>query len=125
MMFLTEQIKAMKVSSEELAKIPPERYNKALECRKGLEVYTNALSAALDSAKAAGKANQFLSAETDEEGNFKMVAPPGAYRLLARGRAGFNDAVWTSGIYDIEVKSGAETAVKLGKPEKTCLTIER
>ena len=67
------------------------------------------------------QAKQVIGATADEEGNFKMSAPPGRYQLVAHGRAGFYNAFWYSGLLaDIIVEPGKETTIKLGTAEKAC-----
>jgi hypothetical protein len=141
--FLTEQIKASQENRkvlEEIGKALKERlelpyeeakkldpvdsiWNKRAVCLKELGGYYQALSAATkweqDNPK---KSNQMIPVEADEEGNFKVSAPPGVYILIARGRAGFNQAVWLQ--RDVVVEPGKETTIKLSSPEKACLVTE-
>ena len=44
---------------------------------------------------------------------------PGAYGLIARGRAGLNEAFWTTDTFLVE--QGSETVVKVGSLEEACL----
>jgi hypothetical protein len=95
-----------------------ERFEKRM-CRTGLEVYSHAVSATVDWLETEqDKARQVLSADADEKGNFKIVAPPGSYILLTQGRAGFYDAAWWA---NVGVRSGEVLTVKLAKPVKSCL----
>jgi hypothetical protein len=118
---LDERLKAMKVNHEELT--TPGR-----DCRAQLKVYLDAASGVSDWSKTGGKSKQYISSEADEEGKFKIAAPPGVYHIQAYGHAGFNDAVWLnkSGLLDddFEVRPGSETVLKLGTPEVACLRSE-
>lgn len=73
---------------------------------------------------------QVLAGDADEDGYFKITGvPPGVYDLVARGRAGFNDAAWSVGLsFDstgkIIVPSGKELVLKLSSPVKACPTVE-
>jgi hypothetical protein len=104
---LTENLKLNKIDSE------------AIECEKELLLYSTALVETLTWAKTENKTIQAIFADADEEGNFKIAAPPGRYVLVAHGRAGFNDAFWMNGW--VTVKFGEETTVKMARPEKSCL----
>lgn len=91
-------------------------WSDSVVCTKELLTYNESLLKILEWNQ--GK-TLIVFADADEEGNFKMAAPLGRYTLIARGRAGFNDAIWIS--KDVEVESGKETIVKLASPEKACL----
>jgi Polysaccharide lyase family 4, domain II len=100
----------------------PTALNYSGNCLRGLLSYEKAVFETLNWGMEQNKTNQFWSSDADEEGNFKITdVRPGEYVVVARGRAGFNDAFWQK---DITVKSGMETAFKLSKPEKACLVIE-
>jgi hypothetical protein len=100
----------------------------AMDCLAHLKGFLDAASGVSDWSKTGGKSRQYISAEADEEGNFKMAAPPGVYHIQAYGHAGFNDAVWLNkhGLLDddIEVRPGSETGLKLSSPEVACLRSE-
>jgi len=99
-----------------------ERFEKRM-CRTGLQVYSQAEVATIDWLETeTDKGHQLVSADADEEGNFKMTAPPGSYILLAQGRAGFNDAAWWA---NVAVRSGEVTTVKMATPVKSCLDSAR
>jgi hypothetical protein len=92
-------------------------------CLEQLLEYDKALIETLKCCQYERKADQIVFADADEEGNFKIsVTPAGIYTLVARGRAGFNEALWQGG--QITIDSGMETTVKLSAPEKSCLVVE-
>jgi hypothetical protein len=99
-----------------------ERFERRM-CRTALQVYAQAGLTTLNWLGTEGnKAHPVVNAEADEEGNFKIVAPPGNHILLAHGRAGFNDAAWWT---SVGVKSGEVATVKVAKPAKACLDTAR
>ena len=59
-------------------------------------------------------------ARTDEEdGRFKVVGlRPGIWHVIARGRAGVNEAVWEDPF--VEVKPGSVETVKISTTEFSC-----
>jgi len=60
-------------------------------------------------------------ARVDEEGNFSIgKIRSGVYNLVARGKAGINDAYW---LQEITVKPGAKTEVKVISVEASCADI--
>jgi hypothetical protein len=87
-------------------------------CRSQLLAYTSALKDTLDWVEQNKKPKQLLDTDADEEGNFAIRVPAGIYNLLAHGRAGINDAFWTS---DVVAQSGRTTLVKLSSPEQSCV----
>jgi len=89
-------------------------------CRQQLLLYAKAIIAVREWGIEQHKAGQILSIDADEEGNFKIQVPyPGTYGLIARGRAGFNEAFWTMDNFLVE--QGTETVVKVGSVEEACL----
>ena len=89
-------------------------------CRQQLLLYSKALIAVQEWGIDHHKSGQILSTDADEEGNFKIQVPyPGTYRLIARGRAGFNEAFWTMDNFLVE--QGMETVVKVATVEEACL----
>jgi hypothetical protein len=92
-----------------------------LMCRRELQYYDRALLAARKWRWEHREWDQLLSAQADEEGLFKIVVPhSGEYFLIARGRAGFNEAFWSA-----DVATGAEAVVlKLAQPEKACVVMQ-
>jgi len=95
---------------------------KDFSCRGGLLVFAKAVSHALEWTNENGRPKEFMSVDTDEEGSFKITGvPAGYYFLVARGRAGPNDAVWT--LDHILAKRGTDVSVKLSSPEKSCLAV--
>ncbi len=95
-----------------------------LMCRRDLVNYDEALIAVRQWRWEHKEWDQFVSAQADEEGQFKITVPrSGKYRLFARGRAGFNEAFWSSGSDDVIVAAGTDTVVKLGQPMKSCVVL--
>jgi hypothetical protein len=89
-------------------------------CHRGLLVFAEAVSYALKWSQENGRPKEFMSVDTDEEGLFQINrVPAGIYFLVARGRAGASDAVWT--LDNISVKPGTGVSVKLSSPEESCL----
>ena|ERR1039458_2241530 len=99
-------------------------WSESMACLESLHTYTKALSETLDWLTAnPRKLWQMLTVDADENGVFKIAVPhPGAYIIIARGQAGFNDAVWEADLADpVIVNSGAATTVKLSSPAESCL----
>jgi hypothetical protein len=95
----------------------------ALKCRRELLTEDAALIETLEWGESAKRPGQILTADADEEGNFKVASVrPGRYILVARGRAGFNDALWVNN--SLTVEPGTEVTVKLASPQKTCLSVQ-
>ena len=71
-------------------------WNDAVSCRHDMLHEDAAIVEILQWGRDQKKSNQIYPADADEEGNFKInnVSPAGGYFLVARGRAGFNDALW-------------------------------
>ena len=98
------------------------QWSDEIECMRDLLNYDKALLGVRKSRWENKDWNQLLSAQADEEGQFRIVVPrSGKYMLTVRGRAGFNEAFWSA---DIIVATGAEAVVKLGQPEKACLVMK-
>jgi hypothetical protein len=93
----------------------------SLKCREELLSYDKKVLRLLDWTKAENRSSQIVTGSTDEEGMIRMTVPHGMYRLLVRGRAGFNDALWQS---DVLITSGKETDVKLSVPLQACLAVQ-
>ena len=69
------------------------------------------------------KRGQVVEGQADEEGNFKIEIPyPGEYHLVARGRAGFNEALWT--MDRVAAKAGIETALKVSEIDESCIDLK-
>ena len=98
------------------------RWSDEIMCRRELLEYDQALLGVRRWRWEHKEWNQFLSAQADEEGLFRIAVPrSGKYLLIVRGRAGFNEAVWTA---DVTVAAGVEAGVKLGQPGKACLVMQ-
>lgn len=92
-----------------------------LFCTRELLAVHEAVVATLGWVQENGKSKQFVSVDTDEEGLFRMTnVPAGRYILMARGRAGANDAFWKS---ELLVQAGSDVSVKLSSPETSCPSI--
>jgi hypothetical protein len=90
-------------------------------CNLRLLIDIKSLQSTLDWAKKNGELKQIRVVQADEEGAFDFSeVQPGSYILLARGRAGANEAHWESD-GDIKIKAGQKFTVKLGSPHTTCL----
>jgi hypothetical protein len=114
--YLKKQIAGM---DEMLAELKDAKGDEILPCRRNLLVVAQAVSTALEWTKENGKPKEFMSVDADEEGSFQITGvPPGVYFIVARGRAGANDAVWT--LDDISIKPGTKVSVKLPSPEQSC-----
>ena len=89
-------------------------------CSHDLLLYGQAVIATLKWSVDQHKPGQILSTNTDEEGNFKIeFLYPGTYGLVARGRAGFNEAFWE--MDKVLVEQGMETVVKVAMVKVACL----
>ncbi len=104
-------------------------WSDSLRCSKDLGAVDDAILATRQWCLDQKKMNQIPMADADEEGNFRITGVrPGVYDVIARGRAGFNDAFWDigdpdSGLHDITVVAGTEITIKLASPEKSCLQV--
>jgi hypothetical protein len=96
---------------------------KSIVCRRELLLYDEAVGETEQWATGQKKTSQIVCADADEEGYFKMTAPVGTYTLIARGRAGFNEAFWKAGDW-VNAEAGTETTIKLTSPEKSCLVMQ-
>ena len=95
--------------------------DEVLVCQSELLAVNRAVLATLDWVRKNGKSKQFIGVDTDEEGSFQVASvPPGRYTLMARGRAGINDAFWNS---ELSVQAGSHVSVKLSSPEKACINL--
>lgn len=122
MAWLDERTKALEAYTKDLEG-NGESWSESLSCQKELLTYRHAIVKTLEWAQAEKKSWQVISAQTDEDGNFRIPIPrPGKYVVLVRGRAGFNEAVWQD--TDLEITPGQVTTVKLASPEKACLDTE-
>lgn len=129
--FLTERNKAMAVETLEMDRDAAANnyWSESKSCSKDLEVFDKAILATMQWAVDQKMDYEVLNANADEEGNFKITGVrAGIYDLIARGRAGFNEAFWRtadveSGLQDIKVAPGMETTVKLASPVKSCLKL--
>lgn len=123
MTWMKQRLKAMEELSKDLGGSAD--FSESVNCLKELQTYSDAIVETLKWADAEKKAWQVISAQTDEEGNFRVSIPhPGKYLVLVRGRAGLNEAVWQSGVEGVIIAHGQDTNVKLASPEKSCLDLE-
>jgi hypothetical protein len=123
--YLDEYNKAKEAELEEMER-DNTAWSDSKSCRKDLRAVDHAIEATIQWSLEQKKPDQVLTTQADEEGNFRMTGVrPGVYDVIARGRAGFNEAFWDvgdveSGLKDITVVSGREMKVKLGSPVKAC-----
>ena len=90
----------------------------SVRCRSDLLNADKAALATVDWAREHKLTAHALILDADEEGNFSMgKITPGVYELVARGRAGVNDAYW---LQEITVKPGEKTEVKVSSVEVSC-----
>ncbi|MGH9555235.1 MAG: hypothetical protein ACRD2Y_05375 [Terriglobales bacterium] len=67
-----------------------------------------------------GKDPLLYETQADEEGNFQFGhVPDGKYTLVARGRAGINEATWEE---EIVIQPGRNLFVKLSNPTDACVS---
>jgi hypothetical protein len=91
-----------------------------ITCGEELSIYDDAYKKVLQWAIDNHRPYDVLIGDADEEGNFKITVPlPGSYILVAKGRAGFTDAIWVES--HVWVEAGKLTTVKLSAPERACL----
>jgi hypothetical protein len=90
-------------------------------CMKDLATFHPAMLKVIDWADAHKKGSQLIKTQTDEEGNFSVSLPPGMYGVYVRGRAGFNEALWDSGLDYARVQPGSHIVMKLSKPTTSCV----
>jgi hypothetical protein len=106
------------------AGLPTQSRSEVSECLEDLQTYDLAVMGTLKWGEENQKESDIWITNADEEGVFKITdVPHGTYILLARGRAGFNEAFWKVGVGNLAVESGMETTVKLSDPEKACLAL--
>ncbi len=127
--FLDELIKAKKALLKE-AKRDPGNWSDLQWCNLELRAFDAAVTATLQWSLDRKRTDQVLVGSADEEGNFRMIGVrPGVYDVIARGRAGFNEAFWdthdieSASQDDITVAAGMETAIRLASPAKSCLEL--
>jgi len=115
--FLDKEIEEAKQANERL-KSAKEGTDDDLLCRNELIAYDESIAVALHWAIDNGKPKQFLTVDANEEGEYRFpTVPPGRYFLIARGRAGINDAFWKQ---DLSVTANGNIVAKLASPEKSC-----
>jgi hypothetical protein len=127
--FSDRKIKAMQANLDESQRDAAAQnyWSDSLRCSKDLGAVDDAILATWQWCIDQKKMNQIPMADADEEGNFRITGVrPGVYDVIARGRAGFNDAFWDiggldSGLQHITVAAGTEITLKLSSPEKSCL----
>jgi hypothetical protein len=72
-------------------------WSDSIRCRRDLLSYDTALIETLKWGDEQKKPSELVFAEADEEGHFTIAIPhAGKYILIARGHAGFNDALWSN-----------------------------
>jgi hypothetical protein len=119
--YLSEEVNRLKEENEWL-EANAVQVSDSLICRHELLSYDKRNVQLLEWARARNKGWQAIITEADEEGAIHINVPRrGMYRMVVRGRAGFNDAIWQS---DVVVRPGAETSVKLSAPLHSCLAAE-
>ena len=95
----------------------------SIRCRREILGEDMALLKTLEWSESAKKGDQILTADADEDGNFKVpTVPPGRYILVARGHAGFNEALWIND--SLTVEPGTEITLKLASPKVACSTVK-
>jgi len=101
----------------------PSDSDENLQCREDLLDIDTSINDTLHWALDNHKEKQILVADGDEEGTFRIAkVPAGDFRIVARGQAGANDAVWDA---FVAVSAGKTTTVKLAVPGKSCLADQR
>ena len=101
-------------------------WGNSLTCKEELDAYDHAIlrsfeSSSSDVVNKKSAEHLFVGTKADEDGNFELSLPRGSYALIARGRAGFDDAVWVEKW--VTVESDKTTRIKLSSPEKSCLDV--
>ena len=120
MIYMEESNKASELYMKQLDASGASWSDKML-CMNDLHTFEPVILKVIDWASVHKKTAQLISTQTDEEGRFSTLAPPGEYIVLVRGRAGYNEALWdTNPLNDIQVGPGARVEVKLGSPTKSC-----
>ena len=94
-----------------------ERYswNEDTMCAGSLLAYDLAFAATRKWRWEHRKWDALVSVKADEDGRFKITVPNGKFLIIARGRAGFNEAVWK---FDGE----PTPSLTLGEPVQACLS---
>jgi hypothetical protein len=91
------------------------------DCQEDLLIIQDSVQASLRWATENKMYQQFQGTDTDEEGMFRFSALPiEFYSIAVIGRAGPNDAYWKA---DVLVGPAQEVKLKLGSPEKACLSL--
>jgi len=99
------------------------QWSEKMACMKDLATFRPAIIKTMDWAEAKNKPSQILKVQSDEEGNFSASLPPGKYHVLVRGRAGFNEALWNSGLEYVDIHPASHTEIKLSSPDKSCVDV--
>jgi hypothetical protein len=119
--YLSEEVNRLKEENEWL-EANAVQVSDSLVCRHELLSYDKRNIQLLEWARARNKGWQVIIAEADEEGTIRINVPRrGMYRMVVRGRAGYNDVIWQS---DVVVRPGEETSVKLSTPLHSCLAAD-
>jgi len=119
--FLDKYVAELQSEGEDL-KDPSSPTDESFQCKRRLLTISKALSQTIDWIEESGKSKQLLSVDTDEDGTFQILrVPPGGYSIMARGRAGANDAFWKNDV--LKIQSGRTVSVKLVSPETSCLNL--
>ncbi len=92
-------------------------------CMKDLATFHPSMIKALAWAEDHKKQNQFVTTQTDEDGNFSASLPVGRYEVYVRGRAGFNEALWDTELDYVAIQPGAHVVLKLPSPSTSCLDV--
>lgn len=99
------------------------QWSEKMACIKDLATFRPAMIRTMEWAEAKNKPSQIVKAQSDEDGNFSASLPPGKYHVLVRGRAGFNEGLWDSGLEHVEIHPGSHTEIKLSSPHTSCLDV--
>jgi hypothetical protein len=93
-------------------------FDESVACKSKLSRYVEALSFTKDWAALHNKAGSVQSAQTDEEGNFKLTVPyTGLWMVVGMGHAGMYESYWEA---SVTVEQGQTAVVKMGSPEQAC-----
>jgi hypothetical protein len=118
-LFRSDLAKAYEVTVEKQMKllhdtIPPA----AMTCKLEVRAYDKAIESAIKAALEQEATDAYYVLQTDEEGKLQSKnIEPGGYRMLVRGRAGFNDAYWSE---FLTIDAGKITQIKLAEPKLAC-----
>jgi hypothetical protein len=99
------------------------QWSEKMACIKDLATFRPAMIKTMDWAEAKNKSSQIVKTQSDEDGNFSASLPPGKYHVLVRGRAGFNEGLWDSGLENVDIHPGSHAEIKLSSPDKSCLDV--